>query len=112
MVEPCMCWASLANDVMEVTQSHESGDKEPFSFFLSFFFFLVLGPLPRHMAVPGLGIQSDLQPLAYTTTIATQDPSCICDLHHSSWQHQALNPLSEARDPTPVLMGTSRVPYQ
>ena len=26
------------------------------------------------------------------------DPSCVCDLHHSSWQHRILNPLSEARD--------------
>ena len=26
------------------------------------------------------------------------DPSCICELHHSSWQRQMLNPLSEARD--------------
>ena len=29
------------------------------------------------------------------------------DLHHSSWQRQILNPLSEARDRTHVLMGTS-----
>ena len=33
---------------------------------------------------------------AYAT--ATPDPSCICDLHHSSEQHQIFNPLSEARD--------------
>ena len=29
---------------------------------------------------------------------AKQDPSCLCYLHHSSWQHQILNPLREARD--------------
>ena len=28
----------------------------------------------------------------------TRDPSRICDLHHSSWQSQILNPLSEASE--------------
>ena len=28
------------------------------------------------------------------------DPSCIFDLHHSSWQCQLLHPRSKARDPT------------
>ena len=31
----------------------------------------------------------------------------VCDLHHSPRQHRILNPLSEARDRTSVLMGTS-----
>ena len=34
----------------------------------------------------------------YTSTTATQDPSCVYDLYHSSRQHWILNPLSEARD--------------
>ena len=38
-------------------------------------------------------------------------PSCICDLHHSSWQCQIPNPLSEARNQTRVLMDTSWVHY-
>ena len=33
------------------------------------------------------------------------------DLYHSSQQHWILNPLSEARDPTCVLMDTSQVCY-
>ena len=37
------------------------------------------------------------------------DPSCICNLHCSSRQHQISNPLSEARDQTHVLMDTSQV---
>ena len=41
---------------------------------------------------------------AYTTPIATPDPSCVCDLHNSSWQRRILNPLSEARDGTLDLM--------
>ena len=32
--------------------------------------------------------------------------SCICDLHCSFRQHQILNPLSEARDRTPILIDT------
>ena len=39
----------------------------------------------------------------------TQDPSCICDLHNSWWPCCILNPLSEARDGTCVLMVTSQV---
>jgi len=68
-------------------------------FFFSFFFFF-LGPHPGHMEVPRLGVKSELQLLAYTTATATQNPSHICNLHHSSQQHQILNPLSKARDQT------------
>ena len=64
------------------------------------------------MEVPRLGVESELQSLAYTTATATQDPSCICNLHHSSWQRQILNPLSEARDRTRVLMNTSRIRFR
>ena len=32
--------------------------------------------------------------------MATQDPSHVCDTHHSSWQCQILNSLIEARDGT------------
>ena len=32
--------------------------------------------------------------LAYTTATAVQDQSCVCDVHHSSWQCGILNPLS------------------
>ena len=62
---------------------------------LSFSFFSVfLEPHPRHMEVPKLGVESELQLLAYTTATATAtwDPSCICDLHHSSWQRWILSP--------------------
>ena len=62
-----------------------------------------LGPNLQHMEVPRLGIELELQLPAYTTDTDTamQDPSCICDLHHSSQQRQIFNPLSEARvEPT------------
>ena len=63
-----------------------------------------LQPHLRHMEVPRLGVKLELQLPAYPTPTATLDPSCICDLYHSSWQSQILNPLSEARDPTRILM--------
>ena len=59
------------------------------------------------MEVPRLGVKSELELLAYTTTTATSDLSLVCDLHHSSHQHQILNPLSEARDQTYILKGAS-----
>ena len=66
------------------------------------FVFCFLGPNPRHMEVLRLGVKSELQLLAYTTVTATRGPSLICDLHHSSWQCQTLNPLTEVRDRTPM----------
>ena len=63
------------------------------------------------MEVPRLGVELELQLLAYTTAIATQDPRHVCDLHNSSQQRWILNPLSKARDRTHVLMGTSLVRY-
>ena len=59
---------------------------------------LFLGSHPWHMEVPRLGVKLELQLPVYTTATATPDPSRVCDLHHSSWQCQILNPLSEARD--------------
>ena len=52
-------------------------------FFFSFFF---LGLLLWHMEIPRLGVELELQPLAYTTAIAMRDPSRICDLYHNSQQ--------------------------
>ena len=43
----------------------------------------------------------------YTTATVTWDPSCMCEVHYSSRQHQIPNPLSEARDRSHVLMDTS-----
>ena len=59
------------------------------------------------MEVPRLGVKLELQLLSFSTAIANPDPSYVCDLHHSSEQRWSLNPLSEARDGTLVLMDTS-----
>ena len=61
------------------------------------------------MEVPRLGVQSEWQLLAYTKATATQDLSGICDLHGSLWQYWILNPVSEARDRTYILMVPSQV---
>ena len=63
------------------------------------YFLIFLGPQVQHMEVPRLGVESELQLLAYATATAMQDPSHVCDLYHSSQQHWILNPLREARDP-------------
>ena len=51
-------------------------------FFSSFFF--LLGLHPQHMEVPRLGVDLELQLLAYTTATATQNLSHISDLRYSS----------------------------
>ena len=60
--------------------------------FVYFFFFYFLEPRLWHMEVSRLGVKSELKLPAYATAIATQDQSHVCDLHHSSWQCQILNP--------------------
>ena len=74
-------------------------------------FFLFLGPLLQHMGVPRLGVETELQFLAYTTATAAQDPSHVCDLHHRSWKCWILNALIEDRDRIHVFMDTSWVCY-
>ena len=75
------------------------------------FCFLNLGPPLRHMEVPRLGVGSELQLSAAATVTATQDLSCVCDLHHSARQCWILNPLSEARDHTHIPKDASQVPF-
>ena len=92
----------LVNCVIQIIQI--------FFFFLSFF--LGGGLFRATPAAYGNSqakgqVESELQLPAYTTATATQDPSHVFDLHHSSWQHWILNPLSKARDRTHVLMDTS-----
>ena len=59
------------------------------------------------MEVPRLGVELELQLLAYTTATATATPdlSCLCDLHHSSQQCQILNPLSGGQGSLWILVG-------
>ena len=77
--------------------------------FYLFIYFVFLGLQLWLLEVPRLGVELELQLLAYAITTATPDPRCVCDLHHSSWQCQILDPLSKARDRTSGLMDTSQI---
>ena len=75
------------------------------------FRFVFLGPHLWHMGVPRLVAEWELQLLAHSTATAMWDLSHVCDLSYSSWQCWILNPLSETRDQTHILMDTSQVHY-
>ena len=79
--------------------------------FFIFLFFVFLGPHLWQTEVPRLGVESELQLPACTTATATRDPSCICNLHHSSQQCWILNPLSKARDQTYILTDASQIRF-
>ena len=64
------------------------------------------------MEVSRLGVQSALQLLAHTAAVtAMRERSYVCYLRHSSQQHWILNPLSEARDRTHILMDSSQIHF-
>ena len=81
----------------------ERGGSHLVSFF--FFFLFKAGPHLQHMEIPRLGVEQELQLLAYATATAIPDPSCLCDLCHSL-QHCQIPKPSEAGDRTRVLMDT------
>ena len=64
----------------------------------NFFFFLLSRATPA--AYGGSQARSRIGATAagYTTATAMPDLSCAYNLHHSSWQLQILNPLSELRN--------------
>ena len=73
------------------------------------YLFVFLGLHPRHMEVPRLGVELELQLQACTAATAMQDLSCVCDLHHISRQRWILNLLSKARDQTYILLDPGRI---
>ena len=81
------------------------------SFMVFFGFFFFIGPHFRHMEVPRPEFKSVLHPSANTASTEMPELSHICDLHHSSWQRQILNPLREAKYQTCILMNTSQIHF-
>ena len=73
---------------------HPPQDCSGYFYFILFFFFLELHL--QHREVPRLGVESELQLLAYTIAAAMLDLSHVYELHHSSQQCWILNPLSDA----------------
>ena len=77
----------------------------------NYFFLLVflpfLGLHLQHMEVPRLGVESERQLQAYATARNTRSKLHLQrNLCHILRQQQLLNPLSEARDQTRILMDT------
>ena len=69
-----------------------------FTYFLLFVCFCFFSAALKHMEVPRLGVEMELQLPAYATAIAiaTQDPSCICDLC-TAHAMLDINPLRESQ---------------
>ena len=57
---------------------------------IAVFFFSFLELHLRRMEVPTLGVESEMQLLAYATATVMPDLSHICDLHHSSLQRRTV----------------------
>ena len=88
--------------------------QQPSSCFLMQQSFFLFSSFLRFMAYPMACSQSRCRIGATAASLchshsntATQDPSRILDLHHSSWQLGILNPLNEARDRTHILMDST-----
>ena len=77
---------------------------KPHSYTLSFLFFSLIGLYLRHSQARGQ-IQATAAGLCHSHS--KWDPSPVCYLHHSSWQHRIPDPLREARNWTRILMDTS-----
>ena len=77
-----------------------------FFFFFFFFFFRTTPAAYRDSQARGW-IRAAAA--GYATATATQDPSRVCDPHPSLRQCRILNPLSEARDRTYILVDASKI---
>ena len=77
------------NDTNELISKTDSDIKNKLFF---------LGLHWQHIKVLRLGVKLEQQLPPYATAPATLDLSHVCDIHHSSQQHQIFDPLSEARD--------------
>ena len=80
---------------------------------LSFFFFFLFLVKATPMASGSSQARDWIRTAAagHSHSHSNWDPSHVCDLYHRSRQRQILNPLSEARDQTCILMDTSWISY-
>ena len=103
----------LASDSDDADDAKEEEEEVIFGFLLNIllfiYLFVFLGLHLWHREGSRLGVKWKLQLLASASAIATPDQSH--SLHHSSWQRWILNPLSEARDRTHILMDTSQIRF-
>ena len=109
------CWQSLPASLVlsEIISYNEI--LMVLKYFPPFFFCLLLllfwGPHPQYMEVPRLGVKLELQLLASVSATAVQGSKPHLPLTTQLMAMPVLNPLSEARDGTHILMDTSWVCY-
>ena len=82
-----------------------------FFFLSSSFFFLLFRATAVAYGGPQARDPVGSAAAAYAAVTATPDLSCVCGLHCSFQKHRILNPLSEARDRTHILLDTSWVRF-
>ena len=107
----CKSMEKLIINISILMVKQNVNTRHPAVHILFYFHFCFWGPHPRHMEIPRLGVEWELQLPACARAIGTWDLSCVWDLHHSLWQHRILNPLREARDRTCDLMAPSRIRF-
>jgi len=106
-------YREVFNSIESIPKSVTAGSpsKTMFSFFVVVAVFF-LGPHPWHVKVPRQEFRDRIRAEAaglYRSHSNTRS-SCIHELHHSSWQHQILNP-SQTSNWSCILMDTSRICY-
>ena len=83
-------WSSTNDPYPFLYESNEHiyNEAHPWTvhFYFVLFYLVSLRLYLQHMEVPRLGIKWELLLPVYTTATATQDPTCVCDLYHSSRQ--------------------------
>ena len=104
-------WSAIPASFVEKTILSQWNFLWPFQSELFIFFFLGLNS--RHLEVPRVGVELELQLPVYATATAAYDLSLICDLHHNSQQGQILIHwrMFEARHQTLIPMTISQVHF-
>ena len=103
-------WTCILMDTSQIHLHWATTGIPKFSVYLfTYLFLLFRAACAAHGGSHARGWIGTAATVAYTTATTMPDPSHICNLHHSSWQHCILNPLSEARDQTRNLMVLSRI---
>ena len=87
-------WSALLDS--RNTNARDTGQVSLYIFTFVFIFFFSVLHL-RHMDFSRVGVESELQLLAYATAIAMPDPSYVCNLHHNSGQGQILKPTEQGQ---------------
>ena len=111
-MDPCSQMGSSSSLKSGSSQSKTLKERKVLLAYLVLSYFCFSGPHLRHMEVSQARgrIRATAAGLHHTA-IAMPDPSCACDLYHSSKQTWILNPLNMARDRTRNLMVLSWIHF-